>query len=169
MRRYLLDTGPLGAYLQGRPAVVHLVAPWLRAQEAATSILAYAEVVEYLKGFPDFVTLHTQLRRLLRHIYPYFLTYRILERYADLRRSLRRPYGPGLIGDIDTLIAATALERHLTVVTIDTDFSARSQPAGDTPLPHNHANPVNPLIILCQQSHLISITTYYRQYHRRGA
>ena len=122
MRRYLLDTGPLGAYLQGRQAVVHLVAPWLRQQEAATSILAYAEVVEYLKGFPDFVTLHTQLQRLLRHIYPYFLTYRILERYADLRRSLRRPYGPGLIGDIDTLIAATALERNLTVVTIDTDF-----------------------------------------------
>jgi predicted nucleic acid-binding protein len=27
-----------------------------------------------------------------------------------------------LIGDIDTLIAATALERNLTVVTIDTDF-----------------------------------------------
>jgi predicted nucleic acid-binding protein len=122
MRRYLLDTGPLGAYLQGRQAVVHLVAPWLRAQEAATSILAYAEVMEYIKGFPDFITLHTQLRRLLRHIYPYFLTYRILERYADLRRSLRRPYGPGLIGDIDTLIAATALERNLTVVTIDTDF-----------------------------------------------
>ena len=122
MRRYLLDTGPLGAYLQGRQAVVHLVAPWLRAQEAATSILAYGEVVEYMKGFPDFLTLHTQLQRLLRHIYPHFLTYRILERYADLRRSLRRPHGPGLIGDIDTLIAATALERNLTVVTIDTDF-----------------------------------------------
>jgi predicted nucleic acid-binding protein len=122
MRRYLLDTGPLGAYLQGRQAVVNLVGPWLRQHEAATSILAYAEVVEYLKGFPDFVSLHTQLRRLLRHIYPYFLTYRILERYADLRRSLRPPHGPGLIGDIDTLIAATALERNLTVVTIDTDF-----------------------------------------------
>ncbi len=122
MRRYLLDTGPLGAYLQGRQAVVNLVTPYLREHEAATSILAYAEVVEYIKGFPDFVTLHTQLRRLLRHIYPYFLTYRILERYADLRRSLRRPYGAGLIGDIDTLIAATALERNLTVVTIDTDF-----------------------------------------------
>ena len=122
MRRYLLDTGPLGAYMQGRPPVVHLVAPWLRAREAATSILAYAEVVEYIKGAPDFVSLHTQLRRLLRHIYPYFLTYRILERYGDLRRSLRPPHGPGLIGDIDTLIAATALERNLTVVTIDTDF-----------------------------------------------
>ena len=122
MRRYLLDSEPLGAYLQGREGVVNLVAPWLRAREAATSILAYAEVVEYIKGFPDFVTLHTQLRRLLRHIYPYFLTYRILERYADLRRSLRPPHGPGLIGDIDTLMAATAVERQLTVVTIDTDF-----------------------------------------------
>jgi len=30
---------------------------------------------------------------------------------------------PGLIGDIDTLIAATAIERHLTVVTCDEDFA----------------------------------------------
>jgi predicted nucleic acid-binding protein len=43
-------------------------------------------------------------------VYPYFLTYPILERYTDLRRSLRKPHGKGLIGDIDTLIAATALE-----------------------------------------------------------
>lgn len=35
---------------------------------------------------------------------------------------MRAPYGTGLIGDIDTLIAATALERNLTVVTIDADF-----------------------------------------------
>ncbi len=32
------------------------------------------------------------------------------------------PHGTGLIGDIDTLIAATALERELTIVTADTDF-----------------------------------------------
>ncbi len=46
-----------------------------------------------------------------------------MERYAALRRQLRPPYGPGLIGDIDTLIAATALEYNLTVVTTDSDFS----------------------------------------------
>ena len=46
----------------------------------------------------------------------------IVERHADMRRSLRRPHSPGLFGNIDTLIAATALERHLTAVTIDTDF-----------------------------------------------
>jgi len=36
---------------------------------------------------------------------------------------MRRPYGPGLIGDLDTLIAATAIERGLTLVTIDGDFT----------------------------------------------
>lgn len=102
--------------------MVELVSPWLSQHEAATSILVYAEVVEYIKAFPDFSNRHSQLRRLLRHIYPYFLTYSILERYADIRRTLRRPHGPGLIGDIDTLIAATALERNLTVVTYDSDF-----------------------------------------------
>ncbi len=45
-----------------------------------------------------------------------------MERYAEIRRTLRPPHGPGLIGDIDTLIAATALERHLTVVTTDSDY-----------------------------------------------
>lgn len=35
---------------------------------------------------------------------------------------MRKPYGPGLIGDVDTLIAATAIEHGLTVVTLDGDF-----------------------------------------------
>jgi predicted nucleic acid-binding protein len=35
---------------------------------------------------------------------------------------MRPPYGPGLIGDIDTLIAATALVHRLTVITLDHDF-----------------------------------------------
>jgi predicted nucleic acid-binding protein len=32
------------------------------------------------------------------------------------------PHGPGLISDIDTLIAATTLERNPTVVTTDSDY-----------------------------------------------
>jgi predicted nucleic acid-binding protein len=35
---------------------------------------------------------------------------------------MRPPYGSGLIGDIDTLIAATAMEHGLTVVTLDSDY-----------------------------------------------
>ncbi len=122
MRRYLLDSAPVAAYLQGRNAAVDLITPWIVNREAATSILVYAEVVEYLKGLSDFSRRHDNLRRLLTEIYPYFLTYSILERYADIRRLLRPPHGTGLIGDIDTLIAATALEQNLTIVTVDSDF-----------------------------------------------
>jgi predicted nucleic acid-binding protein len=32
-------------------------------------------------------------------------------------------HGPGFIGDVDTLMAATALERNLTVITLDQDFT----------------------------------------------
>ncbi len=122
MKRYLLDSAPLAAYLLGRKVAVDLITPWIIRGEVATSILVYAEITEYIKGLSDFSRRHHDLKRLLSEVYPYFLTYSILERYADIRRLLRPPHGTGLIGDIDTLIAATALERNLTIVTIDTDF-----------------------------------------------
>jgi predicted nucleic acid-binding protein len=122
MRRYLLDSAILAAVLNNRPTVVALAQPWIAGHEAATSMLTYGEVIEYLKPRADFTRRHAALRALLRGVYPHFLTYRIVERYADIRLQLRPPHGPGLIGDVDTLIAATALERNLTVVTTDGDF-----------------------------------------------
>jgi predicted nucleic acid-binding protein len=122
VRRYLLDSGPLAAYLNGRPAAVQLISPWVARREAATSILVYGEIIEYFRGLPEFPQRRAELRQFLRAVYPYFPTYAILERYADIRRDLRPPYGPGLIGDVDTLIAATAIERDLTIVTTDGDF-----------------------------------------------
>ncbi len=122
MRRYLLDTTLVAAFLYNRPVAVRLITPWLAAHEAATSILVYAEVQEYIKARPNYPQHHLGLRALLREVYPYFLSYPMLERYADIRRSLRPPHGPGLIGDVDTFIAATAIIRNLTLVTTDTDF-----------------------------------------------
>jgi predicted nucleic acid-binding protein len=84
--------------------------------------VVYGEVVEHLKGQRDFVAHQAALHDLLLEIQPIFLDYSILDRYADVRRALRPPHGPGLIGDIDTLIAATALEHRLTVVTTDAHF-----------------------------------------------
>jgi tRNA(fMet)-specific endonuclease VapC len=124
MTKYLLDTGPLAAYLLGRPAVVPLVTGWLANNQAATSIVVYGEVIEYLKGLPHYQRYRRQLLELMPTIPPHALTYAILEQYADIRRVLRVPYGPGLIGDMDTLIAATALEYDLTVVTFnEKDFT----------------------------------------------
>ena len=53
MRRYLVDTAPLAAYLLGRAGAVATLDPWLDQREVATSLLVYGEVTEYLKGLPD--------------------------------------------------------------------------------------------------------------------
>ncbi len=82
----------------------------------------YAEIVEYLRGQADFTARYRALRELLSGIYPYHFTYPILDRYSVIRRQLRPPHGPGLIGDIDTLIAVTAIERNLTLVTCDSGY-----------------------------------------------
>lgn len=120
MRRYLLDTPMVSAYLLSRPAALSLVTPWIQNGEAATSILVYGEVNEYIRGRADYPQLHAQLLELLKEIPPFFITYPIMRRYGEIRRSLRPTNS--LIGDIDTLIAATAMERNLTLVTTDGDF-----------------------------------------------
>jgi predicted nucleic acid-binding protein len=87
-----------------------------------TSIIVYGEVIEHLKGQREFFAHQAALHDLLLEIQPIFLDYSILDRYADVRRALRPPHGPGLIGDMDSLIAATALEHRLRVVTTDAHF-----------------------------------------------
>jgi predicted nucleic acid-binding protein len=118
--RYLLDANILAGVFLGRRGAVALVDPWITNREAATSILVYGEVVEYAMGFADYDRRLMHLQTLLDDIVTYPVTHAIMERYAALRRSMR---SSGLIGDIDTLIAATALEYGLTIVTTDSDFT----------------------------------------------
>jgi predicted nucleic acid-binding protein len=122
VRRYLLDASPLAGLLLARPAIVGRVQSWMIRHEVATSILVYGEVIEHVRGRPDFEARRDDLQALLGEVHPYPLDYSIMERYADLRRRMRPPYGGGLIGDVDTLIAATALEHDLTLVTMDRHF-----------------------------------------------
>ena len=110
----------VAGYLLARTRAMQLVRPLLAQEEVATSILVYGEVAEYVKKFASFNAYKASFEALLEQIYPYPLTYAILERYADIRRTLRPLHQD--IGDIDTLIAATAIEHNLTIVTIDRDF-----------------------------------------------
>jgi tRNA(fMet)-specific endonuclease VapC len=121
MKRYLLDNGPLVALAKGRPGAERLMRPWVARDEAAISIVVYGEAVEYFHLLPDYPQHRARLRDLLQGVTPYRLTYAILERYAEIRLALR-PTGR-LIGDMDTLIAATALEHGLILVTLDGDFA----------------------------------------------
>lgn len=119
---YLLDTGILTAYLQQRPAIKALVEPWVIQGEAKTSFLVYGEIVEYFYSLPNAAQRIAQLQTALGVIVALNLTLVIEDRYADIRRTLRPPRGQGIIGDIDTLIAAMAVEYKLTLVTADSDF-----------------------------------------------
>ena len=123
MKRYLLDTAPQSAYVLGRPTAVALVSPWVARQEATTSVLVQAEAIEYFQGLADYRRSRARLLRVLNSIYPITIPLPIRERYGTIRRQMRPPQGPGLIGDIDTFIAATAFEFRLTLVTVDSDFT----------------------------------------------
>ncbi len=128
--RFLLDTAPLAAYTRGRRGAVTRLDAIIQGQETATSVLNYGEVIEGLQSFPAvFAQYQSLLRGLLRtQIAVLVPDYSVMERYAELRRSMRAMRTPsgqlvGLIGDIDTLIAAMALEHDLTVITTDSDFT----------------------------------------------
>jgi predicted nucleic acid-binding protein len=90
--------------------------------QARTSIIVYGEVVETLLGVPSRARLEPIFEAFLVRVPPVPITRAEMDRYAALRRALRPPHGPGLIGDIDTLIAATAIEHGMTLVSMDRDF-----------------------------------------------
>lgn len=128
--KYVLDTSPLAAYVRGRKGAVARLDGIIRNQETATSIFNYGEVIEGLRSFP---AVYTQYQSILRgllqtQVTPLMPDYRVMERYAEIRRtmrSLRTTMGQplGLIGDIDTLIAAITLEYNLTIITTDGDYT----------------------------------------------
>ena len=128
--KYLLDSAPLAAYTRGRQGAVARLDDLIRSQNVTTSILNYGEVIEGLQSFPAVYTQYQHVLRGLLHTQITVLVpnYRVMERYADIRRTmrtLRTSDGQltGLIGDIDTLIAALSLEYGLTVITTDKDFT----------------------------------------------
>jgi tRNA(fMet)-specific endonuclease VapC len=116
MRKYLLDAGPLGAYLLGYSKATTLISPWIANREVVTSDIAYTEVYEGIQSLRDASSQSINLLNLILTTIPSLsLTFPIYHRYASIRRYLR-PRNE-LIGDMDTLIAATALEESLSIVT----------------------------------------------------
>lgn len=123
MSRFFLDTTPLSAYLSGRPQALVFVNRLIdEGHDVRFNLLVYGEIIEYFLGFQDYERRQRQLRALMAAVPPIELTAEIMDRYAKLRRQMRRPYGDGLIGDVDTVIAATAIEYDATLITCDSDF-----------------------------------------------
>ena len=120
--KYLLDTDTVIAYLKNRPAVRALLIK-LAADGLAMSLISYGEVYEGIYFGANQSTHELGLAALLRGVDLLGLNKSIMKRYARLRGGLRQ--SGMLIGDADTLIAATALHYDLTLVTANVRHFSR--------------------------------------------
>jgi tRNA(fMet)-specific endonuclease VapC len=111
---YLVDSDWLIDATGGKPAATDFLAQ-LSAGGLAVSIIAVAEVYEGAFGVSHSAAMLAAYREFLSAYAILPLTDAIVERFARLRAELRRQ--GRLIPDMDLLIAATALEEDLTLVT----------------------------------------------------
>jgi tRNA(fMet)-specific endonuclease VapC len=111
---YLVDSDWLIDAIAGRPAATVSLAQ-LSAEGLAVSIIAVAEVYEGAFSAADPAASLAIFRGFLDGYSILPLTDSIAARFGRLRAALRRQ--GRLIPDMDLLIAATALEEDLTLVT----------------------------------------------------
>jgi predicted nucleic acid-binding protein len=121
--RYLIDTDWVADHLANRPDATRLLAS-LFDEGIAISLVTYGEIYEgifYGRRYTQ--SLEIAFLELLRRCPVLSLDESIMRRFAAVRGGLRRE--GRLIGDADTLIAATALHHDLTLVTRNLDHFRR--------------------------------------------
>jgi tRNA(fMet)-specific endonuclease VapC len=112
--RYLSDTHWIISYLNGTRDALELFAS-LENDELAISQATYGEIYDGIYRARDPRRAERDFRRLLRLIDILPLNLAIWRRFARIRGELRAR--GQLIPDMDILIAATALQHDLTLVT----------------------------------------------------
>ena len=119
---YLVDTDWVVEYLKGRePAATTL--PLLRHDELAISLITFGEIYEGIYSGRNPEHHEEVFLRLLRRVQVLSLNRTILRHFARIRGQLRSQ--GQLIGDLDLLIAGTALYHDLTLVTHNTRHFSR--------------------------------------------
>ena len=111
---YLVDSDWVADYLKGRAPIVQQL-DRLAPDGLAISLITFGEIYEGIYYGRDPRGHEAGFRSLLRVIDVLALNRAILRRFARIRGQLRRQ--GQLIGDLDILIAATALEHDLTLLT----------------------------------------------------
>lgn len=112
--KYLRDTDRAADYLKGRADAVELLRT-LAGDGIGMSLVTYGELWEGVAYGREPVQNAPELRAFLRLVDPIALNQGIMRRFATIRGRLRRR--GQLIGDFDTLIAATAVHYDLVLVT----------------------------------------------------
>ena len=119
---YLLDTDWVIDYLKGRVAAGQLLDSLVH-DGTAISLITYGEILEGIYHGNDRERHEPIFRAFLEATPILLLTESSMERFANIRGDLRTK--GQMIGDADILIAATALDHNLTLVTQNTRHFSR--------------------------------------------
>lgn len=111
---YLLDTDWMADYLGGKPLAMRLLAS-LAEEPISISIITFGEVYEGVYYGRNQANIEERFREILQWIDVLPLELSTMREYARISGRLRRV---GMrLDSMDLLIAATALEHNLTLVT----------------------------------------------------
>jgi tRNA(fMet)-specific endonuclease VapC len=115
MRKSLLDTNILTAFLKGNQKVVSNISAYLDEFPVLTiSVITYYEIIRGLKAINSINKLKT-FQSLVEKSEIENINKAIMDRATDIYVNLRRQ--GTLIEDADILLAATAIEKELVLVT----------------------------------------------------
>ncbi len=112
--RYLIDTDWVVDHLLGKPVAVRLLQT-LEPDGLAISQVTFGEIYEGIYHGSDPTAAETAFLNFLANVDVLDLTIEIWKRYARIRGDLRK--SGQLIAEFDNLIASTALEYDLILVT----------------------------------------------------
>src|SRR5579884_860647 len=117
---YLVDSDVATDHLAGVPRVGGLLEEFA-ADGIAVSVVGYIELFQGAERSADPADAHGKLRDFLQDVPILPLSLAVAERCARLRETLRRQGKQPRRRALDLIIAATALEHGLTLVTRNTD------------------------------------------------
>jgi predicted nucleic acid-binding protein len=116
---YLVDADILADYLGGRPDI-GLLMTTLLTEGVAISAITYLEILEGIRGGRDAKRRERYFRRFLKQARVLALGRPVAERAVAIRLHLRREKRQIDERALDILVAATAIEHKLTLVTRNT-------------------------------------------------
>lgn len=111
---YLVDTDQVVSHLNGRSEALSLFSA-LRSQGVAMSVMTYGEIFDGIYLARDPAGAERTFRRFLGGVRVLPVNRPIMRRFAQLRGDLRRR--GQLLPDADLIVASTALQYGLTLVT----------------------------------------------------
>jgi tRNA(fMet)-specific endonuclease VapC len=121
---YLLDSDVTADYLKGLPQPVQHISTLVQSG-IALSIITYGEIYDGIAGSDNPKAAERVFRQFLRVAVVLPLNRSVMRRFATERRILRLQ-GQKL-DDMDMLIAATAMEHNLTLITRNVRHFGRIQ------------------------------------------